>query len=91
MGGMGLATSALAVRVATSVRSSPYPSLLAGLATVEGDLFTPLEVKARLELQIEEPAVLVGEVDEEPAVLGVSGASVPRPFSKSTTSPQTSE
>lgn len=33
-----LATSTLAVRVATSVRASPIASLIAGLATVEGDL-----------------------------------------------------
>jgi len=34
----GLATSTLAVRVATSVRASPIASLIAGLATVEGEL-----------------------------------------------------
>ena len=34
----GLATSTLAVRVATSVRASPVASLIAGLATVEGEL-----------------------------------------------------
>ena len=34
----GLATSTLAVRVATSVRSSPPAALIAGLASVEGDL-----------------------------------------------------
>ncbi|MGB3733895.1 MAG: citrate/2-methylcitrate synthase [Ilumatobacter sp.] len=34
----GLATSTLAVRVATSVRASPISSLIAGLATVEGEL-----------------------------------------------------
>ncbi len=33
-----LATSTLAVRVATSARASPVASLIAGLATVEGDL-----------------------------------------------------
>ncbi|MEP1122449.1 MAG: citrate/2-methylcitrate synthase [Ilumatobacter sp.] len=33
-----LATSTLSVRVATSVRASPAASLIAGLATVEGDL-----------------------------------------------------
>ena len=34
----GLATSTLAVRVAASVRTSPIASLIAGLATVEGEL-----------------------------------------------------
>lgn len=34
----GLATSTLAVRVATSVRASPIASLIAGLAAVEGEL-----------------------------------------------------
>lgn len=34
----GLATSTLAVRVATSVRASPIASLISGLAAVEGDL-----------------------------------------------------
>lgn len=34
----GLATSTLAVRVATSVRASPISALIAGLATVQGDL-----------------------------------------------------
>lgn len=34
----GLATSTLAVRVATSVRTSPVASLIAGLATVQGEL-----------------------------------------------------
>lgn len=34
----GLATSTLAVRVATSVRASPPGALIAGLATVDGDL-----------------------------------------------------
>ena len=33
-----LATSTLAVRIAASVRSSPYTAIVAGLATVEGAL-----------------------------------------------------
>jgi citrate synthase len=63
-----LATSTLAVRIAASVRSSPYTAIVAGLATVEGALHGSAAAHAHRfldECLVDEPSTVVARARSE--------------------------
>jgi citrate synthase len=63
-----LATSTLAVRIASSVRTSPYGAIAAGLAVVEGSLHgsaAPLAHRFLVECEAEGPPAVVRRYREE--------------------------